>query len=125
MQKKVLLLMAGLLRPNPHPPSSLKAVGTLGKKGSKKLILMARFFTPPPLNGPAIKRRTFFYPQGQVVEQLKNKIFLIKVSLNSRCIFSLLLRCANAIKCQINTNTDNKYGFRLPTYLKGVLKYSY
>jgi len=37
-------------------------VGTLEKKVPKKVLfsLMARPLTPPPLNGPAIKRRTFF-----------------------------------------------------------------
>ena len=63
--KKNLLLMTGSLRPNPPPPSSVMAAETLErwkKKVPKKVIfsLMARPFTPPPLNGPAIQRRTFF-----------------------------------------------------------------
>ena len=52
-QKKILLLIAGPLRPNPPPPSlnGRWNVGTL-KKSLKKIIfsLMARPFTPPPLN---------------------------------------------------------------------------
>ena len=49
----------------------------------------------------------------------------IPIFLCSRCILSVLLRWANAIKMQINTNT-NKTGFFLPTKcLKRVLKYSY
>ena len=63
-RKKIRLLMARPLRPNPPTPSSLMAgrwsVGTLEKKVKKSyFFLMARTFTPP-LNGPAIKRRTFF-----------------------------------------------------------------
>ena len=53
-RKKVLLFMAGPLRPNPPPPSSLMAVKNwnVEKKGSNP--------TPPPLNSPAIKRKTVF-----------------------------------------------------------------
>ena len=51
-QKKVLLLMAGPLRPNPLPRRTLWPwkFWNIGKKGSKKVIfsLMARPFTPSP-----------------------------------------------------------------------------
>ena len=59
-QKKVLLLMAGPLRPYPPPAS----VGNFErwKKKFKNLFffLNGPAFTLPPLNGPAIKRITFF-----------------------------------------------------------------
>ena len=53
-EKKVLLLMTGLLRPNLPPlPQELNG------RWKKGFSLIARPFTPPPLNGPAIKIRTF------------------------------------------------------------------
>ena len=58
-KKKVLLLMAGPLRPN--PPSSLMAVGMLErwkKRFQKQLFLNGQALPPPPLL-MAIKRRTF------------------------------------------------------------------
>ena len=63
-QKKVLALMARPLRPNPPPLSSLMAVVKLERweKSEKSTFSsMARPFTFPPLNGPAIKRRTFIF----------------------------------------------------------------
>ena len=66
-QKKVLLLMAGPLRPYPPPPLELNGrrhFGTLEKKVPKKgfFPLMARPLIPhPPFNAPAIKKRTIFF----------------------------------------------------------------
>ena len=60
---KVLLLMAGQLRPNLPPLAEWPLESwNVGKKGSKKSFfsLLARPFTPPRVNGPAIKTRTFF-----------------------------------------------------------------
>ena len=61
--------MAGPLRPNPLPPTNLMAVEILErlKKRFQKSSLFLNgppalypYPPPPPLNGPAIKRRTFF-----------------------------------------------------------------
>ena len=63
-KKNVLFLMAGPLRPNPPPPLHIAQwplFCNAGKKGFKKKViffLMARPFTPTPLNGPAINGRT-------------------------------------------------------------------
>ena len=60
-QKKVLLLMAGpLIRPNPPPPLKLNGRWNVGKKSYFFLNGPALYPSPPTLNGPAIKRRTFF-----------------------------------------------------------------
>ena len=63
-KKKVLLLMAGPLRPNLPPPSSLMAVEILErwKKRFKFFCFLngPTLYPPPPLNGPSIKRITFF-----------------------------------------------------------------
>ena len=52
LQKKIILLMAGPLRPNPPPPSSLMAVEIFErlKKGSKKssFFLNGLALYPPP-----------------------------------------------------------------------------
>ena len=61
-KKKVFVLMAGPLRPNP-PSSCSMAVGTLEKRFQKKFCFLnsqALYPPHPPLNGPAIKKRTFF-----------------------------------------------------------------
>ena len=61
--KKVLLLMAGPLRPKP-PPLELNGhwkVGMLEKKVKKSYFFLdgLALYHPIPLNGTAIKRRTF------------------------------------------------------------------
>ena len=55
--------MAKPLRPNPPPPLERNGPSERWKKRLKKKFifsLMALPFTLPPLNGQAIKRRTFF-----------------------------------------------------------------
>ena len=51
--------MAGPLRPNPPRALWPLKFWDVEKKGYKKIIFPLT--PPPPLNGPAIKRRTFFY----------------------------------------------------------------
>ena len=62
--KKNLLLMGGQLRPNPPSPLELNGswnFGTFEKRLKKSsFFLNGPALNPPPLNGPAIKRRTFF-----------------------------------------------------------------
>jgi hypothetical protein len=57
--------MAGTLRPYPPHPSSLMAVEILeywNKNVKQKYFFLngPALYPPPPLNSPAIKRRTFF-----------------------------------------------------------------
>ena len=57
-----LLLMARPLRP-PLELNGRLNVGTLGKKRFQKsdfFLIGPALYPPPPLDGPAIKRRTFF-----------------------------------------------------------------
>ena len=62
--KKILLLMAGPLRPTPLELNGRWNVGTLEKKVKKSYFFPngppSPSVTPPSLNGPSIKRRTFF-----------------------------------------------------------------
>ena len=63
-------------------------VGTLEKKVPNKVLfsLMARPLTPPPpLNGPAIKRRTFFAAS----------LSKLGIVLNFRCVLTIHLKIQN------------------------------
>ena len=75
--KKVLLLMAGPLRP-PPPASSLER-WNVEKKGAKisYVFLHGPVLYPPPLplNGPAIKRRTFFSASLSQVSNIIDEVF--------------------------------------------------
>ena len=63
--KRVLLLMAWPLRPNPPPPSSLMVVEILDrwkKRLQKKFFFLKgpALYPHPPFNGPAIKKKNLF-----------------------------------------------------------------
>ena len=72
--------MAGQLRPNLPPLAEWPLESwNVGKKGSKKSFfsLLARPFTPPRLNGPAIKTRTFF---AASLTMFKDQYFYMRVN---------------------------------------------
>ena len=82
--QKKLSLMAGPLRPNPPPPSSLMGVEILEgwKKGSKKSFfsIMARPFTPSPLL-MALPLREELFLRLPLGEKQKCPIIIVKLSI--------------------------------------------